>query len=561
MHCFLVLLRPRILSFRLLTKTKKETITRFIFFALMTIVLWVGIFVFFHRILSYFQRTEVIGNILASKLLYMIIVTLFTLLIFSSIIILLTRLYLSADLISIHALPAKPEEIFLTRLTESFLDSSWMVVLFGFPVLLAYGKVFHASFHYYPLTLITIIFMCITAVCISAILVLLVTVLLPAGRLRVIFILIGTILITTLIFAIRLLRPEQLVNPETFLSLAVYLRTMEAIPTPAFPTTWIYDAIMGILLGDLGQSIFNIALIGTFSISLIFVSTWCSASIYFTGFSKAQTTSQTLFRPLLRNGYSKRAFSFLPPPIRGLVIKEIITFWRDARQWPQVFLIAALIIIYLYNFAVLPIDKTPLKAFYLQNILSFMNMGLATFVMAAIAARFVFPAVSMEEKAFWIVKSAPISLQSILWVKFGVYLIPLFLLAEFLTVVSNILLGVTPFMMALSTVTVLLMTPAVVGLGVGIGAAFPDFSSENPAQSITSFGGLLYMTLSIIFIAIVILLESLPVYHLFLRYFTGKTITPVHLLLTTVSFAVVIILCLLTTVLPIKLGAKKLNDL
>jgi ABC-2 type transport system permease protein len=35
-------------------------------------------------------------------------------------------------------------------------------------------------------------------------------------------------------------------------------------------------------------------------------------------------------------------------------------------------------------------------------------MGLAAFVLSAIAARFVFPAVSMESEAFWIILAAPV---------------------------------------------------------------------------------------------------------------------------------------------------------
>ena len=49
--------------------------------------------------------------------------------------------------------------------------------------------------------------------------------------------------------------------------------------------------------------------------------------------------------------------------------------------------------------------------------------------------------------------------------------------------------------------------PGVVALGVGFGAAYPDFKSENPAQSVTSFGGLLFMLLAAGFIAAVIVLD------------------------------------------------------
>ena len=125
-------------------------------------------------------------------------------------------------------------------------------------------------------------------------------------------------------------------------------------------------------------------------------------------------------------------------------------------------LIAALIVIYLYNFSVLPLGESQTRTIYLQNIFSFLNMGLASFVLTAIAARFVYPAVSFEGEAFWIVRAAPISLRTFLWVKFIVYGFPLLILAEILIVSSNILLQVKPFMMILSVVTVLLTTPGVV---------------------------------------------------------------------------------------------------
>ena len=62
--------------------------------------------------------------------------------------------------------------------------------------------------------------------------------------------------------------------------------------------------------------------------------------------------------------------SFLPSSTRALAVKEIKTFFRDQTQWSQLFLIAALVIIYIYNFKVLPLEKSPIKTVYLQNLLS-----------------------------------------------------------------------------------------------------------------------------------------------------------------------------------------------
>jgi len=58
------------------------------------------------------------------------------------------------------------------------------------------------------------------------------------------------------------------------------------------------------------------------------------------------------------------------------------------------------------------LDNLPIKAVYLQNLFSFLNIGLAAFVLTAIVARFVFPSVSREGEAFWIVQAAPVSLKN-----------------------------------------------------------------------------------------------------------------------------------------------------
>jgi ABC-2 type transport system permease protein len=240
-------------------------------------------------------------------------------------------------------------------------------------------------------------------------------------------------------------------------------------------------------------------------------------------------------------------------------VKEIKTFFRDQTQWPQIFLIVALIAVYLYNFSVLPFSKSPIGTIYLQNLFSFLNMGLATFVLTAVAARFVYPAVSIEGEAFWIVRSSPIQIQTLLWIKFAVYYVPLLLLAEILIVVSNILLHVTPFMMVLSVTTVFFMVPGIVSMGVGFGAAYPDFQSENPAQSVTSFGGLLFMIICAGFIAAIIVLEAGPVYSIFMAGIRRVSLSPLQWIWLAGSFSLVLLLCILALIVPMRWGGRCLS--
>jgi ABC-2 type transport system permease protein len=240
------------------------------------------------------------------------------------------------------------------------------------------------------------------------------------------------------------------------------------------------------------------------------------------------------------------------------MLKEIRTFFRDQTQWSQLFLIAALVVIYVYNFNALPLEKAPIKTIYLKNLLSFLNIGLAGFVLITITARFAYPAVSSERDAFWLVKSVPIDLRHYLWIKFFVYFLPVLFLIEVLIIATNILLKVTSFMMVLSLVDVCLMVPGVVSMGIGFGAAYPDFKSENPAQTVTSFGGLLFMMVCAGYVGAVILIEAGPVYRLFMANIQGKVLTVFEWVWIFGSFILVFSLSIAAMIVPMKFGEKRL---
>ncbi|MCX5848548.1 MAG: hypothetical protein NTW65_03775, partial [Deltaproteobacteria bacterium] len=411
------LLRPRILSSinSLRQGNKRNHWARIFMYGALGMFFWIGIFIIFYRVLLYFQSVQDFGNILAMKLISMIIMTFFTLLLFSNIINCLSHLYLSHDLSFLHSMPVSSKDIFLSRWFISTFDSSWMIVAFSLPIFLSYGLIYKGGIIFYLIFLVAIIFMCLISSALSGILVLFGALILPAGRIRTILILLGVIMVLVLIFVLRLTRPEQLVNPDSFASVVLYLNSMQTPNSPLLPTTWISDAIKAALNGQIKNSLLNIALTGTFAFMLIFISNAIAQTAYFAGFSKSQTTPQRLFAPVKYKGYNwESLFNFLPRESKAFAVKEIRTFFRDSTQWPQLFLMAALIAIYLYNFSALPLDNSPIDTIYLQNLFSFLNIGLAAFVLTAIAARFVFPAVSMEGEAFWIVQAAPVSMKTFL---------------------------------------------------------------------------------------------------------------------------------------------------
>lgn len=561
MNGVLTLLKPRLWSFRngSLSRGAWDNRARLYFFSFIGLGFWLGIFMIFYRVLTYFKGVEGFGDILAFKLMSMVVMTFFVLLIFSGVIVTLSKLYISRDLPLVHSLPVTPGEIFLARWLESLIDSSWMVALFSLPIFISYGLVFKAGSAFYLLALPAVAFLCVVASGLSSLAVVGAATILPAGRIRTLAVFFGVVLILFVVVAVRLMRPEQLMNPETFQSVAFYLQSLETPGSPLMPTTWTYDGIRAALAGRWGEAAFHLSLSFTGGLSLLMVNLMAAEKWYFRGYSRAQTAPSRLVAvPNPGRGWSG-ILSFLPPPVQALAVKEIKSFFRDQTQWPQLFLLLALIVVYLYNFSVLPLDRTPIRTVYLQNLFAFLNMGLAGFVLTAIAARFVYPAVSMEGQAFWIIRSSPVTLRTFLMVKFFIYYIPLVFLSEVLIVVSNLLLEVTPFMMTLSVITVFFMTPGIVALGVGFGAAYPDFTSENPTQSVTSFGGLLYMTICAGFIALIIVLEAGPVYAVFMAGIRGQVLTAPQWFWLIGSLGLAFAVCAFAAAAPLRMGVKRLE--
>ncbi|UCF91485.1 MAG: hypothetical protein JSW39_24965 [Desulfobacterales bacterium] len=519
------------------------------------LLFWAAILAASLRVLHYFKGIEPIGDILGYKLLSMIMILALALLIFSGILAALSKLYLSRDLFLVHAMPISSCKIFVARWIDSVIDSSWMVIVYTLPIFISYGIIYQTGAFYYANMLMALSALALAASAISTLLVMGAVLVIPASRLRSVFIFLGILFFVVLYLAIRFLRPELLVDPEVFDTAIVYITSLQTPSSPFWPSTWVYDSIQAALGGSVRTSLFHTALCWSFAGTIVSAMVIIADAIYFKGFSKTQTAPARLFKTR-SGGY--RLLNFLPGPVKAVVVKEIKTFWRDQTQWSQLFLIAAIVVIYIYNFKVLPLDKYPIKTMDLQNLFSFLNMGLALFVLTAVAARFAYPAVSLEGEAFWIVQSSPLSLPTLLWIKFFIYYLPLLALTEILIIATNILLQVTPFMMILSTATVFSLVPGIVALSIGLGAAYPDFQAENPTQTVTSFGGLIFMIICAAYISLIILIEAGPVYRLFMTGLQGRTLAAGAWAWMIGSFTLTVLLSGLAVVLPMRFGAAGL---
>ncbi|MCJ7594857.1 MAG: hypothetical protein MUO52_08825 [Desulfobacterales bacterium] len=562
MRSLYLLLSPRFLGFKNgLYSSGQGLKKRALFVITVGIAFWGLMFVLSSRVLTYFQSVEVIGDLLAHHLLAMVLLTFFSLLIFSHIVTALSNLYLSTDLQMCHGSPAHLEEVFLSRSVFTLVDSSWMVVVFGLPIMMAYAYVYRPGPAYY----ISLLHMGLATVVIAGGIGILFTMILvsifPAQRTKDIVILLSIFVVISLYFMFRFLRPERLVDPDAFFSVMQYISALRGPDSPFLPTHWVTEALWASLTHSKGgDPLFNGTLIWSTALAIVVINIWTAEAIYFTGFSKSQEAKRRRGGQNILDFFVNLIKRPMGDDLASIMDKDIRIFFRDNTQWSQLLLLGALVVVYLYNFSVLPLDKSPIRLEFLQNEIAFLNMGLAGFLLSAISVRFIFPAVSSEGGAFWILQSSPLSIRRFLWGKLAFYIFPMLILGEVLIVITNLLLEVTPFMMFLSTITIFMAVFGIVALGIGLGAIYPKFKHENIAQVATGFGGVMYMIFSAIFIALIIVLEAGPVYIIFMSKLRGATIILWQWLFIVLSFMAVVLINVLAVYKPMKMGFQALAE-
>ena len=563
MKTWLILLRPKWISLKhRLHEPDKGSLFKLLALAFLAVGFWVLTFWAFQRVLLYFRSVELFGDLLASKLMGMMLLTFFSILLFSNIISSLSTFFFAEDLNLFLARPVSLDPLYYARLGETMTHSSWMVLLFGLPVFLAYGWVYRVSFNFYLVLICVLIPFLIIPAALATLFSLILVNIFPARRTKDILFLLAIFFVISLYFLFRFLQPERLVNPEAFAGLVEYITALQASSSPFLPSFWASESLLPFYQDYQAPSIFFLGLLWSTAGAVTVLGNWTFLGLYFDGWTKSQEARRAR---LMQRPWVEALFCFLTRPLnfklRALVLKDFKSFFRDTTQWSQVILLTALVIVYLYNFRVLPLDKTLLPTFFLQNLVSFLNMGLAGFVLSAVSVRFVFPAVSLEGFSFWTIRSSPLSPRTFLWGKFWTSLIPLLILAEILIILSNVFLQATSFMMTLSSVTLFFMTFGIVALGVGIGALYPRFQVGNAAQIASGFGGIFYMILSMIFIGAIVILEAWPVYTLFMAELHHRALSFFHWAGIILSFSAVAILNGAAVVVPMRLGIKHISEL
>jgi len=469
----------------------------------------------FYRLLKYLSTVELIGLLLTWKLTAMLLLMTLSMVVVSSLLTALTTLFYSYDLKFLMKAPVSLRSVFLDKSLESAFFASWMIGLILVPYVAAIMRVQHLGMGFLAAFLAAVPPFLLLAASFGIGFTLLLLYLFPSSRTRDVVWVFSSLSLTVTYGLVRFAQPEKLIRPDALKVVAEYLNFLQAPTAPYLPSWWLAEALRLAAEGQWRGYALRATGLWAAAFLVYGLLVALAGKIYFIGYSGAQ-----------EGALRKRVHGFKPLPEQRLLgarsaavllWKERTTFFRDVKHWSQILLIIGLVFVYLFSIQRLPLDSAELK-----SLVSFLNVGTAGFVLAALGLRFTFPAISLEGKSWWVLRSAPIDVGLVMREKLLFSAIPILSIATTLAVMTNWLLAADRFTSALSLVALLAVGLAVCVMGVGFGALFPNFAVENIHQIESSVGGFVYMAACLFYVGFTIALLAAPMQmHFAERFGTG----------------------------------------
>jgi ABC-2 type transport system permease protein len=515
-----------------------------------------------------------LGAILLDRMLYLFFAFLFVMLIFSNMIIGYSTLFKSYETEWMLTLPVRHTDVYRWKLAETTLLASWAFLFLSAPLMLAYGSVRQVTGWFYVKAFLLFVPFTIIPAAVGSLLVLLVTRYLHRRMFKWALFGLGVLLVAAAVLFLKPMEPEKLQRAEMVTALNQLLHNSRITVQPMLPSYWVASSMIAWGEGWAWKGTFFFLVLVSNAMMAGLVCVAASGRLFYDGWSRNRSQGSLRFGVALLDkeislrgsGFLERALGLWPrmrPATRALVVKDIRVFWRDTSQWSQFVIFFGLLGLYVLNLRNVQYDWTNA---HWANFVAFLNLGASSMTLATLTTRFVFPQFSLEGKRLWIVGMVPGGLRLVLLEKFWLSSVCCTLITLTLSLLSSWMLRIPVFLAVLFGSTVVLMSFALCGIAVGIGALFPNFGAgstanrqdDNPAKIVSGFGGTFCFVLSLVFIVLVIGAEAWPMFASFAR---GGFADESRLLSSLVSWVFVSALSLLAACVPMSLALKRVESL
>lgn len=545
MKTTLLLLRPKIISIK--NSISLKAFLKRLPFIFIGLAFWMVFYIGSYEILRFIRGIEFFGEILSKKLLSMTFFSLSIFLLLSNIITALSSFYISKDIPFLISRPIEIREILRLKTIETILNSSWMVISFIPPFFIAYGISYYVPLLFYLILILTFIPFILISGGIGIAVAHLLTRIFPVKKIRLALFAIGLLLFISIYLLFRSRWPIHPEGPERLINALLSIK----IDSTLLPSFWMTESVAPLLKGQMPDILYLLLLLSNGAFMLM-LSGAIGQRLYINNLERIQPSTH---HPSRITHYER----FYPGHNISVLWKDLKVFFRDTGQWSQLFIIGALILIYVYNFRAIPIKSLSVLTPFIKELMVLLNMLMAGLVLSAVSARFLYASVSLEGMAFWIIRTSPLTAKKFLWSKFLYGFIPVTTILLAVVFITNIALGIDSLLMLLSGITVFILCISISGLGIGMGAMHPKFRYENIASISMSPGGMLFMLIAFSVVLLTVSLEAWSFYIYKKAVLSGLPLTLLEksqLVLTSIA---IITLNSLTFYIPMKMGKNRLE--
>ncbi len=196
------------------------------------------------RVLAYFHGIGELGPLLLERLLTLLLVSILGILLLSNTVTALTTFYLADDVGLLLAAPIPFRRLHHARFVETLVASSWMVLLFGLPVFVAYGMVYGAGPGFYVAVPVVLALFVVMPAAIGVLVTTALVLVFPARGARDALLVATGLLVGAVVLGFRSLDPERLASPEGLAGFAGFLAGVGRPGSPYLPTTWAAEVLI-----------------------------------------------------------------------------------------------------------------------------------------------------------------------------------------------------------------------------------------------------------------------------------------------------------------------------
>ncbi len=468
-------------------------------------------------------------NLLLIKGYSLIFIIIFFMQIIDGVIISLNTYYQSEELELLFISPVNRISLFFSRLLKTHLKSSWMLLIFGIPLLVSLGIQSHANPAYYLYSLLLLTVFSTISVNIGIIITIILSGIFHIKKMKKFMFSAGIVTIIFIITFLRIFRPERFVNPELFANLKIFL---SGLNTPSFillPNRWLSESLFNFLNKNYSNTFIFISLLLLTSYMTTIVLIFIYKKYHYKGWSLLQVGSISLKEKTRHFSYIsnfvKKGFFLKPVHLllqsldsqsRNLLRKDLLYQFHDVKNIQQNLVLLSLIIIYLFSIASLPLNWVGYFV-KLKYIVTFFNLGLILIIIASLCSKLVYPAIVSEGSSLWIIKTSPITPKKYIWTKFFFLFAPIFLLGQLLTIFSSFFIDIEKPLFILNILTTALLCLSLLSMAIVFSISDLKNAAKGSDNEEMKTGNVSYMIVSVFFILFTLALEIIPIYLYFLK--------------------------------------------